>query len=213
MIASARVELVARRALDDSATGLGWYRRALEWAQELSTVYGVPVETVAGVVAALSPLNGWASQLLFTPRILAAWTAVRDSAENLDTRAARFVETASEWIPGPGLGGNKRKAARIFCGESPLDVLGGFKVRAFYRSIMTRGDTDDVCIDRHAWSIADGGALGSLTPKRYRTAAAAYVSAAANLRAAFPRIASRLTPSNVQALCWIWWRDNPGSRF
>jgi len=209
MIRAARVELVARRALDDrpqALVGLAWYRNAHAWAESLAAAFGLPVETVVGVVAALSPLNGWDSQLEWTPRILRAW------AWDLADRSTA-VETAAEWIPGPGLGANKRKAARILCGESPLDVLGGSKVRAFYANI--RGDETAVCVDRHAWAIATGDVAGdvSITAKRYRETVAAFTCAAANLRAAFPALSDVLTPAGVQALTWVWWRDNTGDRF
>lgn len=200
MIHAARIELAARRALDDvsgARVHLGWYRDAHQWAQALATAYGLTVETVVGVVSALSPLNGWESQLEWTPRILDA--------------ARGTVDSASEWIPGPGLGANKRKAARILCGAEPLDVLGGNKVRAFYANIC--GDETAVCVDRHAWAIATGTNSVSITDKRYRATVAAYQCAAANLRAAFPKLADLLTPAGVQALTWVWWRANEGSRF
>ncbi len=205
---SARIELVARRALDDrasAAVALGWYRRAHDWASTMADVCGMSAGTVVGVVAALSPLNGWESQLEWTPKILAAW--------NHDAHGStpHLVATAHEWLPGPGLGTNKRKAARILCGEDPDDVLGGSKVRAFFANIL--GDSDSVCIDRHAWAIATGD-FGSvcITPKRYRDTVAAFQCAAANLRAAFPRVEG-LTPAGVQALTWEWWRANEGDRF
>lgn len=202
---SARIELVARRALDDRAGALfamGWYRRARQWADALADVYGLPAETVIGVVAALSPLNGWESQLQWTPRILRAWA--ESSASD------GMVATASVWLPGPGLGTNKRKAARILCGEDPLDVLSGPKVCAFFRNIM--GDENAVCVDRHAWAIAHGGALVTLTPKRYLETADAFREASVALREAYPALADSLTPAGVQALTWAWWRAHPGDR-
>ena len=226
---SARIELVARRALDDRAGALfamGWYRRARQWADALADVYGLPAETVIGVVAALSPLNGWESQLQWTPRILRAWSkrAVEcaelvaefealggrgvDIADRID--ALQSSDDAPDWLPGPGLGTNKRKAARILCGENPLDVLSGPKVCAFFRNIM--GDENAVCVDRHAWAIAHGGALVTLTPKRYLETADAFREASVALREAYPALADSLTPAGVQALTWAWWRAHPGDR-
>ena len=207
MIRAARIELVARRALDSRSAAVSacrWYSDAHAWADSLATAFGLPVETVVGVVAALSPLNGWESQLEWTPRILRAWG---------DVDRSRAVETAGGWIPGPGLGANKRKAARILSGEAPLSVLGGSKVRAFFANIM--GDETAVCVDRHAWAIATGDVAGdvSITAKRYRETVAAFTCAAANLRAAFPALSDVLTPAGVQALTWVWWRDNKGDRF
>jgi hypothetical protein len=192
MNAQARIELVARRALDDAKAAdvsLGWYRAARDYCASLG-----PVETVAGIVAALSPLNTWEDQLRFTPLVIAA---ARDKLP----------------LPGPGFSANKRKAVAIASGADPSTVLAGDKVVAFYRCIVTAGETDAVCVDRHAWAIAHGtGADRYLTAKRYRETAAAYVAVAAGLRARDPSDV-RLTPANVQALTWVWWRDNPGLRF
>lgn len=197
MHATARIELVARRALDDrepALRALGWYARAREWAGSLAVLNSLPVETVVGVVAALSPLQSWEEQLTYTPLALSAFWG-------------------GQPLPGPGFGANKNKAQRILQGERPLDVLSGAKVLAFFRAIM--GDTDAVVIDRHAWAIASGpDAVGlSLTDKRYRETAEAYRAAAASLRVAFPALAELLTPAGVQALTWVYWRENPAARF
>ena len=217
MLAVARIELVARRALDcrvSARTALGWYGEARAFCEALAGAYGFPLRSVVGAVAALSPMQEWRTQLKFTPTILDDFRdAIADAGFVLgaDDPADVVLDDFAARIVGPGFLGNKRKAARILLGADPLAVLGGQKVRAFYRCIL--GDSGAVCVDRHAWSIADGGAVGALTEKRYRTTVAAFVGAAANLRAAFPALASELTPAGVQALTWVWWRDNPGERF
>lgn len=196
--AAARVELVARRALDDAARardGLDWYENARRFCAGIGRPYGLSVESTAGALAALSPQVSWDVQTAWAPAILDAW------------------KQGAPILPGPGYGRNRAKAARILDGAPPLDVLGGPKVRAFYRSIVSAGATDAVCIDRHAWAIAGGGPALKLTDKRYREAARAYVDAAAALRAAFPELAPSLTAARVQALTWVWWRDNAADRF
>lgn len=211
MIAAARIELLARRALDDrnkALAALAWYAEAKALAAEWSA--RCPVSTlgdIVGMLAALSPQNGWLDQVIWMPRIL----------QQCRTLQGRDIpaEDLAEHIPGPGFTANKRKAARIWLGESALDVLSGPKVRAFYVCIMTAGHTEQVCIDRHAWSIAAGleGASLHLTPKRYRETVAAYHAAAAMLRASYPGLAARLTAPNVQALTWVYFKDNPDMIF
>lgn len=198
--AAARVELAARRALDDrdaARAALEWYDRARAWAESLAAAYGFTLEAVAGAVAALSPNVTWESQLEWTPRVLEAF------------------RVDAEALPGPAYGRNKGKAAAILAGADPLEILGGPKVRAFYAGIMAGGNTAAVCIDRHAWALAYGaGAVDvCLTAKRYRDAAQAYRDATAALVRAFPTLEAELTPARVQALTWVYWRANPEGRF
>jgi hypothetical protein len=97
-------------------------------------------------------------------------------------------------------GANNAKAARILRGEEPLDVLGGLKVRAFYRNII--GDRDVVTIDRHAYSIAAGRHLkdteaGPLNAKAHYAVEALYQEAARALG---------VCPVTLQACTWLTWR-------
>ena len=49
---------VYRRATqDDTASGIEWYDRAKREAEDIASLYGLPVRTVVGVMAALSPNN------------------------------------------------------------------------------------------------------------------------------------------------------------
>lgn len=188
-----RIELLARRALDDRGTAeyaLTWYSRARAFCQELANEHGIPIETIAGIVSALSPQNTWKSQTETTPGILDALSAGRP-------------------IPGPGFNRNKEKAQWIFNGGRPLSILKGLKVRAFYSCIL--GDNDSVCIDRWAFRAAYYGTEEpkSLTEKRYHETAAAYRIAAARLQVVYPTLRAQLTPRNLQALVWAYIR-NPG---
>lgn len=220
MIAAARIELIARRALDDRAQALlalEWYAEAKALCAEWSArCRHATLGDVVGIVAALSPQSGWLDQLKWTSRILQQLRTADFSDTSTTAEGYRIaVAELSSHIPGPGFNSNKRKAARIWLGEEPLEVLSGPKVRAFYVCIMSAGQTDQVCIDRHAWSLAVGleGASLHLTPKRYRETVAAYSAAAALLRASHASLAAKLTAPNVQALTWIYWRGNPEMRF
>lgn len=161
--------------------GLNWYTAAYDQAVFLADYYSTYSTTqVAGVLAALSPQVSW--------------------KRNLELAESAIVSHLSG-LPITGqTGDNCTKAQRILDGSSPLDVLGGLKVRAFYQCIMAKGQTDSVCIDRHAlaaWYCPGQVVWGSLTPKRYHAVAADYVTAARVLG---------VSPAVCQAVVWCAWR-------
>ena len=162
----------------------GWYRDAGGWSTLLDADYELTPGTAAGFVAALSPLNSWDTQLAYTPPSLAACLELQ--------RAGRRVH---EGIRGPGFFSNKDKAARIFQGENPLDVLGGDKVRSFFRNLT--GDLAAVTIDRHAVAIVGWNA--SLTSRAYARLSFVYAEAGKPFG---------LAPAECQALTWNHWRLN-----
>lgn len=146
---------------DDLAQGLQWYGLAYELAAGLAGS-DYDHETCAGVIAAMSPMMNWASNI----------------------RVARaLVERHRDELPMPtagfGLGRNVAKAWRILEGEDPTEVLSGLKVRAFYANIL--GDPDAVTVDRWAARIArnDYTDKGLVTTREYREIADAYREAAA----------------------------------
>lgn len=163
--------------------GLTWYAVALRLATALSTQYGMPVRHVVGIIAALSPLNSWGSNV---------------------SLATRLIDQGG--LSSGYLGAGLRKANLILRGADPESVLKSQKVAAFYDCILNGGQTDAVCVDRHALAIALNAPQADtrLTAKGYAEIAAAYVRAA--------RILSRergetVTPAEVQAVTWVTWRD------
>ena len=100
---------------------------------------------------------------------------------------------------------NLAKAKRIFQGEAPLDVLGGMKVRSFYRNIML--DESAVTIDRHTCAIAlfglDTAKSGQITvtDKLYKLLAQAYTNVATMYN---------LAPYVVQSVTWTYKAVNGG---
>lgn len=164
--------------------GLSWYLDAHNVSRTLAAAYGKTVEQVAGIIAALSPMNGW---------------------ENNKRKAEQLLMQGNG--EGCGLYRNVEKAMRIYNGEMPLDVLGGDKVRAFYATILDpTGDIDPV-IDRHAFDIAVGERTdekrrGILSRKGvYHTFANVYRDAA--------KIAG-IGAAQMQAITWVAWRESLG---
>jgi len=168
--------------------GVSWYRTARRIAGVIgrSAGYRGPAAYVvgAGVIAALSPSLDWDRNVAAARGVV----ATRDRSGD-----ARFQSAA-----------NVAKAIRILDGESPLDVLGGSKVRAFYRCILDPSDTAPVCIDRHAAAVAYGRSLTdadmsrAVGGPRFELLADAYRAVGA---------ARGLTPSAVQAITWVTWRN------
>lgn len=177
-------KLFRTASAEQVATGAAWYAEAHEYATTLATKHGLTVEAVAGIIAALSPMQSWGANI------------------NL---AVRFLEAGG--LHDGYLKGNLAKARAIFAGAAPLDTLGGDKVRNFYLSILTAG-AEGVCIDRHAYSLAVNtrfteGSIPGLAGKRYAEVVSAYVRAARILSAEYGQT---ITPAQVQSVTWTLWR-------
>jgi hypothetical protein len=152
---------------DEATPALGgaWYAEAKRTARALSRKHGVKVSVAAGVLAATSPRQRWASNVGITAALL-----------------------EDPLAPVPCFAANVAKARRIIAGEAPLSVLGGDKVRAFYRAIM--GDQDAAVVD--VWMFrAMGVVAGGI---KYAEAEAALREAAASVG---------ITVSTFQATVWV----------
>ena len=169
-------------AQDDYVHGAEWYHYAHMLARRLARDTGRSVETICGVLAALSPQ--------------VAWPTCCDMSRKL----ANDPEIASI-----GHFGNATdKAKRILAGALPLDVLGGPKVRAFYRCLASGGaDPYAVCVDRHAAAIALGSHDLSLID-RALGCAGGYDAIADSYREVAE--SARIVPSTVQAVSWVAYR-------
>jgi hypothetical protein len=165
----------AHASADELAAGLNWYSRARALAAELPCAN---VETGAGIIAALSPQNGWSSNVVAAWRLSNAALAGRDTYPQVHTHAM----CGQAW--------------RIAHGEAPLAVLGGPKVRAFYSNIV--GDLDAVTVDVWAARAALGLTRDVQPPRldgrRYRRLADAYRVAARELA---------VPACHVQAAVWV----------
>jgi hypothetical protein len=103
----------------------------------------------------------------------------------------------------------------IVDGEDPELVVGGPKVRAFWRAIVDPQDPYNVVVDRHAASIALGHVItrqdvwsGNLNRRgRYEHVARMYRTAAKIISG---ELGETWTPSDVQATTWIYWRRTAG---
>lgn len=177
---------------DDLREGLAWYETAHRWCVSQSKGRTHLVKRNAGIVAALSPLNGWGNNK-------------RKAAELISMRGRIVIEPGKP--NGIGLGKNVAKAIAIYNGADPIDVLKGDKVTAFYRTILDpKGDIDPV-IDRHAFDIA----VGERTDEKRRGALSrkGVYSEFANAYREAAKIAG-IGSAQMQAVTWIAWRNLHG---
>lgn len=172
-------EVLSLATEEDWAYGTVWYDTAHAAALQLSERYGLTIEAAAGIIAALSPQTSWEGNLRIA------------DAQCADPQSSHHTADATG------------KARRILQGEDPLTVLGGRKVRSFYRNILNPSTTGPVTIDRHAAAILAGLSTpewNTRYEKRlerkhfYRLATAIYRAAAREYG---------LLPHQVQAIAWL----------
>ena len=185
---------VYRRATpEDIANGLEWYDRAKRYASIISNLSGVNLNTVVGVMAALSPNNRWERNVKDTERMVWAWV----KGEDLSDFKVSCYNTM------------KAKAWSILeddltDDDDILTRLNGQKIRSFYSNI--RGLTE-VTIDGHAYNIALGIRQGltsdktNMGKKLYREMQSAYVKAAKRVG---------VKPHELQAITWTTWKREHG---
>lgn len=187
MESSAQVKRIlgvfGRARPEELSEGLAWYETANTFAEGLATKHDISIEAASGIIAALSPQVLWERNMTL--------------AESLCAGKRKL----------PALGANVNKAKRILRGDDPLDVLGGNKVRAFYACIVYPETTDAVCIDRHAYALAEG----LVRPNSDRVADRLESVRVYNATSDFYRLAARLIgevrPCQVQAVTWVVWRN------
>src|ERR1035437_7420208 len=167
----------------DIMQGAAWYPEARRIVAEWATTYCLHDDTVAGVIAALSPQVDWPRNLVTADDILA-------------NRAISI---------GGCLRSNIAKA-RLMRDSNPIDSLsarmmylfpGGPKVNSF--ALNLAGDNNFVTVDTHAMQagLNDVMARYTLPWRPYRVFAECYARAAAKV--------NRM-PCEFQAIIWHAWK-------
>jgi hypothetical protein len=155
--------------------GRRWYRDARAWCLRVARETGLPVERVAGAVAALSPRCKWSINKRWARRVCRAW---RDGLHcpRVSTRTFR------------------RAAWGIVNGEAPADVLHGPKVWRFFLNLL--GQCGPVTVDVWTARAAEGRAHKRRAPEgdRYE-----------RIEEAFQLVAHGLgrCARDVQATVWL----------
>ncbi len=163
---------------DTTREGMEWYQTAHEVAIDIAHRNSISVMQAAGVLAAYSPMTGWIEN-------------IRLASHNVESY--------------PDIGGHTSsvcgKVESILQGEIPTRVLGGKKVRSFYRNILYPDRPGPVTVDRHAIDLLCGK-RGS--DSRILERVGVYTYATACFRGA-ARIAG-IMPHQAQAIAWVHWR-------
>jgi len=183
------LKLYRQATQEDTINGVEWYARAERMAKAIAEDAGLPLPTVIGVMAALSPNNRWERNCKDAAVMCQAW----QNGEGMDSFKVSCYNTmkAKAWaILDLGLTDD----------EDILSHLNGQKIRSFYSNI--RG-LDEVTIDGHALNIARGKREGLTSDKtnmgkrEYRELQAAYVKAAKRVG---------VKPHVLQAITWTTWK-------
>lgn len=170
----------------DRSLGMASYEKYHELMAEIYYKWKVPsFESVVGVFASLSPNNSYAANIRDVHSVFQGVTTAKED----DIRVTTYRK-------------NLIKALRIAHGESPLEVLGGKKVRSFYLNILNPDDIEPITIDGHMYSVwmlkrfnmddakVGGGSKYDLIAKDFKTVAKTL----------------GLRPNQLQAICWLTWR-------
>ena len=183
------LKLYRQATQEDTINGVEWYARAEREAKAIAEACALPLPTVIGVMAALSPNNRWERNCRDAATMCQAW----QQGESMDSFKVSCYNTmkAKAWaILELGLTDD----------EDILSHLNGQKIRSFYSNI--RG-LDEVTIDGHALNIARGKREGLTSDKtnmgkrEYRELQAAYVRAAKRVK---------VKPHVLQAITWTTWK-------
>ena len=177
---------------DQHAEGLLWYEQAKREAYHIAMKHDVPVYITVAVIAALSPNNKWARNLVNADALIGAFV-------NGDGLLSVKVSTYHKM---------KQKAWDILVARPSYNgakaMLKGQKITSFFCDIM--GECN-VTIDGHARNIAYGERI-SLTDDRSNIGVREYRALQAAYEAAAERLG--LMPYQLQAITWRVWRDRHG---
>ena len=164
----------------DLRSGRNWYKLANRISKSIAKKYNLKIETVAGIISALSPGISWKQN-------------IEDTLELIEKENDAVVTTYNA---------NRLKALDIlFSDELDLDVYkyfflkkkSGFKTANFYLNIVDPNDKTAVTIDRHILDIFNLPLKAINTNKKYLALKALIIAKA------FQR---NLIPCQYQAIIW-----------
>ena len=174
---------------DDMRAGIEWYARAFREAVAISSRLALPVSTVVGVMAALSPNNRWERNKADAFNLCSAYVKGL-TVDDFKVSTYHKMKVKAWSILEDGLTDD----------DTILDRLNGQKIRSFYSNIM---GLDEVTVDGHALNIARGYRVGlkgddtNIGVRLYRELQAAYVRAAKR---------AGVKPHEMQAVTWTVWK-------
>lgn len=176
-------------------SGLAWYSEAHNQALQISEALNVPLTTVVGVIAALSPNNKWERNLTNAYQLIEAYL----NGEHIESVKVSTYHTmkAKAW---------SILADQLDNTDDILTRLNGQKIKSFYECIM--GLPHGICIDGHALNIWRNERHG-LTSDKTNIGKRLYADIQADYLAAGNAVTYQgrnLTAYEMQAITWTVWR-------
>ena len=166
--------------------GVAWYSEANSISVSIGELAGYEGHQAlfvgAGIISALSPQVEWGENIHYAMLLVKNGTRKHTNA-------------------------NHNKAVRIMNGEKPLSVLGGRKVRAFYKAIVAPTGSGEPVIDRHAVAVYMGRSVSTKELSALQS-----IPVMNRLQGAYKRAGKILgVPHHqVQAVTWNEWRIRKG---
>jgi hypothetical protein len=173
-------------SLSSVKEGATWYLEAQDIAMVIGRLGGYKDPQAlfvgAGVLAALSPQVEWGDNIQWAIQLVVKGVRKQTHA-------------------------NHNKALRILQGEKPINVLGGYKVRAFYKAIVAPNGSGEPVVDRHALAIYMGR---NVVEKELQYLQSPVVMA--RLQGAYKKASNILGIHHheLQAITWLEWRARKG---
>ena len=177
--------------------GAQWYHNAYMVCVTLGEKYGFHPNTVAGVIAALSPNNKWERNVEDAEAMLRAY------CYDLPWDSVKVCSYSA----------NKDKAISIIelmlsSDDLITKVLRGNKTIAFYHCIAKDGNSDTPCIDGHAYNVWNGSVTNlkevpAMSDKTFSMIQDAYRDAAKLISEV---AGSYHSAAQVQAITWVAYR-------
>jgi len=182
-----------RATSSDTESGLAWYNDAKTQAESIAIEFEVPLNTVVGVMAALSPNNRWERNVINAREMVKAFVA-GESVESVTVSTYKAMR-AKAWSILEDI---------LIDHNDILERLNGQKIRSFYSNII---GLDEVTIDGHALNIARGERV-ELTSNKTNIGKRLY----SDLQAAYIQAAKQagIEPRQMQAITWTTWRREHG---
>lgn len=168
---------------DQERRGREWYSEARSLADEIAGSAKITPAAAAAIIAALSPMVSW-----------------EENARN-----ARDLAEDPEGATVSSFRRNREKAVAILGGEDPDEILGGKKVRAFWKCIHDPSDPEAVCVDRHAGRVALGWKMKHEEIMKWLDRAGVNEKIQEAYRLAADHLGE--LPQTVQAVTWLVCRE------
>lgn len=176
---------------EEIKNGKAWYANAQADAKQASIDTGIPLSTMVGVFAALSPSHHWERNRIAAPYMVHGFIN-GDNREEIYSHISTYPKM-------------KDKAWSIIkdmleTDEDILTRLNGQKIKSFYECIM---GYDACCIDGHALNIWRYERVG-LTTNKTGISKKLY----AEIQGDYVRVAKKLGMKayELQAITWVAWR-------